>query len=216
MPRKQTKRTYKKKSLTTKIKKVITKMSELKHLTTEQSVFPAAAATIYTFSPTQRIVQGVTNDQRIGDQIQLHKLKLHGYVYAANVANANTKWRISVVYSSAQVVATSITSAGLSFAALFLPNTYAVNGICGVFDEKAVTVLSDQTLDHNSFVSTSQDIKSWSTDIYLKDSKFPYIEGTSPYGKSKNLYVVAQAYTTAPPTDCGAFFFSCDLQYKDM
>lgn len=216
MPYKKFKKAYKKKSLTTKVKKIITKMSELKHFTTEQSLPTVAAATIYTYGPTQGIVQGVGNDERIGDQIQLHKIKLHGYVFAAAVANANTKWRISVVYSSAQLNATTMNSSGLSFAALYLPDTYALNGICGVYDEKAVTVLSDQTLDHNSFVSTSQDIKSWSTDIYLKDQKFPYIEGASPFGKNKNLYVVVQAYTTAAPSNCGSFFFSMDLQYKDL
>jgi len=216
--KRKSKRVYKKKSFATKVKKVITKMSELKHKCAEVSVATVAAGTIYTQSPTQTVIQGVGNDERIGDSLYLHKIKIHGYVFAAALPNACVKFRISVLYSSIAINAATITAAGLSFSSLYLPGTTSVNGICGQYDEKAVTVLSDQTIDLNSMITNANDIKSWSTDIYLKDRKMDYLESGSPFGKTKNLYVMMQAYSAANThlLNCGSFFFSYDLQYKDI
>lgn len=206
------------KKLVNTIKRVVNGQSQLKHLNAEVSVSPVAAATIYSFSPTQNIVAGTAINQRLADQVYLHKLKLHGYVFGAVAANANTKFRVSVVMSAIQVNCTTVTSGGLSAAQLFLPNTYTVNGICGVFDEKAVAVLSDQTIDLNAIVSTSKDIKSWATEIYLKDRKYSFLDTGSIYGSKQSMYVVMQAYTpvAANVADCGSWFTSVDLQFKDI
>jgi len=212
------KSTKPKSTFNAKVRKVITKAAQLKHVANEVSVSPFTAATIYTHCPTQNIAPGTGISARLGDQVKLHKLILNGYVFAAQLSNANAKFRVSVIYSTQGKAASSVTSGGFNYADLFLPNTYTVNGICGVFDEKAVTVLSDQIIDINSFVSTATDIKSWTQEIYLKDVKCEYIDSGSAFAKKKNLYIIFQAYSAAGanPTNCGSFFYSYDLQFKDI
>lgn len=214
----RTKPKYTRKSFTKSVKRIIHGDSQLKHFTSESSVTPVVSATIYTYSPTQNISAGTAISNRIADQIYLHRLKLHGYVFAAALSNANAKFRVSVVYCAQQTVATTITSGGLTYAQLFLPNTFSVNGICGVFDEKSVQVLSDQTIDLNSYITSANDIKTFTADIMLRDIKYKYIDTNSTFGQYKNLYVVVQSYSSAGanPTNCGSLFFSTDLQFKDM
>jgi hypothetical protein len=214
-------RNYKKKkpvSFSARVRKVITSAAQTKHMAGEISLFPVVGSQLYTFSPTQRIVTGSNVYDRLGDAVKLHKLKLNGYVIPPSVALANVKFRISVIYCALPVAAVVITNGGLSFSQVALAGTTTINPICLQYDEKAVDVLADITIDMNSLVSTSQDIKSWVMDIPLKDVRFNYSETGGQYGEKKNLYVLFQSYGAGglAVSNVGAFFFSYDLQFKDI
>lgn len=213
-------RNYKKKksvSFSARVRKVITSAAQTKHMSGEISVSPVLGGQLYTFSPTQRIVTGTNVYDRLGDAVKLHKLKLNGYVQSPNVALANVKFRISVIYCALPVAAVVITTGGLSFSQVAQSSTSTINPICLQYDEKAVDVLADMTIDLNSLVSTSQDIKSYVMDIPLKDSRFNYSETGGQYGEKKNLYVLFQSYAPGiAASNLGAFFFSYDLQFKDI
>lgn len=205
-------------SFTARVRKVITATAQTKHKSGEISLSPVVGSQLYTFSPTQIINTGSDIYSRIGDQIKLHKLVMNGYVIAPIIANANVKYRISVIYSALPRAAVALTSGGLTYSEVALPNTATINPVTLQFDEKAVDVLGDVTIDLNSLVSTSQDIKSWTMTIPLKDIRFNYSETGGQYGEKKNLYILFQSFGAgglALPNQ-GSFFFSYDLQFKDI
>lgn len=208
----------KSKSFATKVRTVISRAAQTKHVSAEVSTSAVVANTIYTISPTQNIAAGTSISGRLGDAVKLHKLRLNGYVFAAALANANAKFRVTVFYSSTAKAASTTTSGAFAPIDLFLNNTYTLSPITGQIDEKALTLLADQTIDLNSIVASSSDVKSWTMDIYLKDIKMNFIESGSAFGETKNLYICYQAYSIAGanPTNCGAMFFSYDLQFKDI
>ena len=208
-----------KKSFTQRVKRVITGAAQSKFISGSISLPAVISQTVYAQSPTQNIGNGTNIGGRIGDQVYLQSLQLNGYMFSSATALTNAKYRVSVVYSSLQIPCAAV-SASPSFLPndLFLSNTYTVNTVVGVYDPKAVNVLADVTIDLNSLVSTSQDIRSFAMDIPLKDFKMAYIDTGSPFGKTKNLYVVVQAYTptTAAISNLGSVLMSWNLKFKDI
>lgn len=212
-------RTSKKpKSFATRVRRVITGAAQTKHSTNSVDVGTVAGNTNYIVSPTQNIAAGTDIRSRLGDQVKLHKLKLNGYYVAPNIANANIKIRVSVFYSSIKASAAAVQGTGITEQDLFLPNSYVGNAIVGMYDDKAVQLLADVTMDVNSLVSTSQDVKSFAMEMYLKDIRMNYIDSGSAFGETKNLYVYFRAWGAGglAPVNVGSMFFTYDLQFKDI
>jgi len=205
------------KSFSSRVKKVINQQLETKNACAEIVQNPTANQTFWFHSPTQNIAPGTSNFGRIGDSIRLHKMKINGYFNAPPTALTNTKWRFTVFYSSKPAAAAGQTSGAFNASELFYPNTSTINIIGGLFDDKAVTVLADQTFDVNSNVSTAQDVKSFAMEINLRDQLMEYNESGSAFGKKRNLYVLVYGFTPngAAVGNIGVFYYSYTLQYKD-
>jgi len=215
--RKYTKKS-KKVSFASKVKKVIQSETESKFLPNELYQAPTANTTLYVYSPTQLISQGVSNYERIGDSVKLVNLKLNGYFTAPPTALTNTKWRVAVFYHSKAVAAATVSTSAFTANELFFAPTYTANLIGGIFDPKAVTLLADQTFDMNSLVNTSEDIKSWAMNIPLRNIKQEYLNSQSQYGKKRNLYVAVWGFTpnTGSVANIGVWYYSSTLEYKDL
>lgn len=205
------------KSFTTRVRKVISSAAQTKHATNEVVFAGMAGGSIYTVCPTQNIAAGTDIRSRLGDAVKLHKLRINGFFQAPGVANANVKLRVSVFYSSSQKAAATITSGAFTPQELFLPATYVANPIYGQFDEKALQLLGDVTMDITSNYSLSSEIKSFAMDIYLKDIKMNYIDSGSAFGEKKNLYIIFHAFGSGiPAANVGTVAYSYDLQFKDI
>jgi len=208
--------TKKPKSFATRVRKVISSTAQTKHATNEVVFSGMAGGTIYTVSPTQNIAAGTTISGRLGDEVKLHKLRINGFYQAPAIANANVKLRVSVFYSSAAKAASTLTSGAFTSGDLFLSSTFS-NPIYGQYDDKALQLLGDVTMDICSNYSLSQDVKSFAMDILLKDIKMSYIDSGSAFGEKKNLYIVFQAFGSGiPSTNLGICTYSYDLQFKDI
>lgn len=204
------------KQLASSIKRVITNEKPAKHL----SFFTSAALVhqnIMSMSPTQGVVQGDTNQDRDGDQIQVCALKLKGSFFAPTTANGYT-YRIMVGYSGEEyATGTTLTVSGLVESEIFLPGTGAGHRTNAINNPKAFTVLHDETIDINSLISGVQDVYSYSLTVPLNDSKFLYQSTGSVYGKTKNLYVVIIPCVIGGSlgiTSCGNVHVSADLVFK--
>lgn len=146
---------------------------------------------IFTKNMCSTIIQGLTIDDRQGDQIYLTALKIRGSYQLPTTAGAFSM-RMIVGYSGAEYVAgTFVTGvSGLDSTQLFLPDTYSGGwGPNGIINPKAFTVIYDSVIDQNSLTTTTAEVQSFAASIPL-DKNFPYKAGESIYGKFKNLYVV--------------------------
>lgn len=206
-----------KKSFNARVRKVITAAAQTKHITGVFGVDSMDDRVMYFQSPTQNIAPGTGIGQRIGDAVKLHSLKLHGWFVASTLALSCVKWRVTVFYSAKSTAAAGVTSGAFTATELFLPNTTLVPA-AGMFDEKAVQLLADTTIDLNSLLSTAQDIKSFSINVPLKDIRANYIDSGSAFVDKKNLYVMVTGYTAvgANVADLGNSYIAWDLSFKDI
>lgn len=218
VPRKSryTKRT-KPASFATRVRKIISSTAQLKHASNSANTSGMDSDVMYFTSPTQNIAQGTAINQRIGDQVKLKYLKVNGFFVAANSANAHTKFRVSVFYSPEDNAAASVTASAFTSGELFLPNTAGTNSY-GIYDEKAVTVLADLTIDLNSIINTSEDLKSFAFSVPLKNVKANYVDSGSTFCTKKNLYIMVMGYTAvgANIANVGTFSYSYDLGFNDI
>jgi len=204
------------KQMKSQIKRILTADKPAKHLT---AYAPSNLLhnSIYTICPTQAVVQGDTNAQRDGDQIQLCALKLKGAFYTDSVAAGYT-YRILVGYSGEEYpTGVAWSAAGLVEAEIFLPLTGNGHRTNAVVNPKAFTVLYDQTIDVNSLLDGVADVHSYEVSVPLGDQKFYYQSTASVYGKTRNLYVVVIACRgggTLGTTDSGDIQMAVDLIFK--
>jgi len=204
------------KQMKSQIKRILTADKPAKHLT---AYAPSNLLhnSIYTICPTQAVVQGDTNAQRDGDQIQLCALKLKGAFYTDSVAAGYT-YRILVGYSGEEYpTGVAFSAAGLVEAEIFLPLTGNGHRTNAVVNPKAFTVLYDQTIDVNSLLDGVADVHSYEVSVPLGDQKFYYQSTASVYGKTRNLYVVVIACRgggTLGTTDSGDIQMAVDLIFK--
>lgn len=204
-------------SFAKRVRKVITSTAQVKHATNTSIVFSMDDTLMYFTSPTQNISQGTAINQRLGDQVKLKYLKINGLFSAATLANAACKFRISVFYCPEGKAASSVTTGAFTGAELFQPNT-ATTPAVGMFDEKAVTVLADMTVDLNSSISTAQDVKSFAFNIPLKNAVLNFREAGSAFSNKRNLYIMVTGYTPVALNvgDLGFYSYTYDLAYTDI
>jgi len=204
------------KSAKSYIKRVIDNDKPAKH----RSFYAATSLThnsIYSIGPTQLVVQGDTNQDRDGDQIQLCALKIAGTVFADSVANGYT-FRVMVGYSGEEynLSAGIWDPAGLIENQIFLPATGAGHRTAAIVNPKAFTCLYDEVFDINSLLAGIVDVHSFSITVPLS-GKFLYQSTASQYGKMKNLYAIVIPCVnggTLGLTSCGAIQTSMDLIFK--
>lgn len=198
-------------------KKLVYDTEPAKHYTFDGST-STTHNTIYTCSPTQGIVQGTGATARIGDEVYLCALKLHGLAVAATASNAY-KYRVLVGWTGEEYSTANIANqfvSGLGAAEIFLPNTAATLTVNGIVNSKAITIIHDETIDINSQISTVADWSSFSYTVPL-NMVYPYQASGSVFGKNKNLVVIvtsAVAGGTTGTTSTGSFVISADLIFK--
>ena len=204
-------------SFAKRVRKVISSTAQVKHASNALYYASINQDDIHVLSPTQNISQGTAINQRLGDQVKLKSLNINGFFSAATLANANVKFRVSVFYCTEGKSASSGTIGAFTSSELFLPNTNTTPSY-GQFDEKAVTLLADMTMDLNSNISTSQEVKSFVINIPLKNVKCNYKESGSAFSDKKNIYIMVTGYTPVAlnVTDLGQLFYSYDLEFTDI
>lgn len=173
---------------------------------------------IYTWGPSQAIVRGSANDQRIGDSCFLEALKLNFYGVSNAAIQKAVELRIIVCYSGEEYSnAFTFTSSGLQPSEMFV--TSALNGWMpnSLVNPKGITVLDDRTIVFNNSLSGIADMESLSYTVPLQ-TKFPYQSAGSIHGKNRNLYVVVMGSILDGVTNSTLAYscnFSGDLIFKD-
>lgn len=172
--------------------------------------------TLYTFGPSQTIVRGTANDQRIGDSVHLLALKMSGFVISQfNLAKA-VEFRIMTLWSGEEYsCGTSLTS-GLSNGEIFVTTTTPGWAPNGIINPKAVTILDDRTITLNNSIAGTADLESFSYTVPL-NCDFDYQSSGSVYGKNRNLYVVVMGAIVdgvSGTTTWGLVNLSADLVFK--
>uniref|UniRef100_UPI0040484130 hypothetical protein n=1 Tax=Mariniflexile sp. TaxID=1979402 RepID=UPI0040484130 len=204
-------------------KQAMLKNESAKHWTVEDRYIGGVLLqnVLYSFSPSQGVVQGTTNSTRIGDKIHLAALKLKGQILSQATSGAYSG-RVIVGFSGNEVPAGAATLAstatGLTYGQVFLPLTGYTSWSTAIVNPKAFTVLYDQTFDINSQITGTQDVLSFSETIPINQD-FNYESAGAVYGKFKNLYIImvsdvaggATAFTSA----C-SMYISADLIFKEL
>lgn len=207
----------------TTFKQQMLKNESAKHWTVEDRFIGGTLKqnVLYSFSPTQGVVQGTTNSTRIGDKIHLAALKLRGQILSQGTSGAYSA-RVLVGFSGNEVPAGAATlasnSTGLAYGEVFLPETGWTAWTTAIVNPKAFTVLYDQTFDINSQISGTQDVLSFSETIPINQD-FNYESSGAIYGKFKNLYILmvsdVAGGTTATTNACDVQI-AADLIFKEL
>jgi len=216
--RKYSRKTTKKPaSFAKRVRKVISATAQLKHASNNTFVGTLSNDLMYFTCPTQNVARGTAINERIGDQVKLKYLKINGFFSASTAANANVKMRVSVFYCTDGRSASSVSVGTFSAQDLFHPNTFGTPST-GAWDEKAITVLADMTIDLNSNVSTSQEVKSFAFTVPLKNSVCSYKESGSAFSHKRNLYIMITGHTPvgANVLNLGQVAYSYDLGFNDI
>lgn len=172
--------------------------------------------TLYAFSPSQAITQGTGNDNRIGDRVYLEAIKLKG-LYHCDAATGAYTMRILVGYSSEEYNAPSSFITGFVSTDIFLPNTGNSFRTNSIVNPKAFTTLYDSTIEINSMLANTQEVKNFEDIIYLKKD-FPYQSAGSQYAKDQNLYIIVCSAVLGGitgVTNSGATYMTYDLIFKN-
>lgn len=172
---------------------------------------------IFSYNLSAQLGQGTGNTNRQGDQVYLEAVKFRGYVRSAATAGGYT-YRVLVGWSGEEYIPAGLTTAGLSFAEIFLPQTGTYNGAAAIVNPKAFTVLFDSNVDINSQIAAVTDINSIVFNVPLKQ-KFAFQATASNYGKTKNLYIVVIGSlpgATAGVTGAGDAAINCDIIFKNL
>lgn len=197
-------------------KKMVMNVEPAKHVTYQSST-TIGAGNIYTNMPTQAIVQGTSNTNRIGDEVYLCAIKLSGSAVTADVSGAY-KYRILIGWtgeeSTASNIATQYVYNGLSANQLYLPQTYDL--VCnGIINSKAFTKLHDETIDISSQTPDTVDWTSFNITVPLNVS-FRYQEAGSVFGKTRNLvvFVMGNMAGAVAGEVIGSMVVATDLIFK--
>lgn len=200
------------------LKKLIKSTESAKHFTFETNG-TLTHNTIYTCVPTQNPVAGTSNVGRIGDDIYLCALKIHGQFLTAVTANAYT-YRILVGWSGEEVTTVGAGStfvSGLGGTEVFLPGSFTTWTPNGIINPKAFTLLHDETIDINSQISATVDCNSFAFTVPINQD-FMYQSAGSAQGKTRNLCIVvvgSVANGVTGTTASGNIIMAADLIFKD-
>lgn len=172
-------------------------------------------STLLTVNLTSMIIQGNSNQTRVGDSIQLLALKINGALFTAAAAGAYT-YRIIIGYSGEEYNNTTLAS-GLGISEVYLPNTATNYSSLGIINPRAFTVLHDFKVDINSLIAATVDLASFSKTVSLNNAKFDYQSAGSNLGKVKNLYMLVMGDVAGGilgTTAAGTTIISVDTIFK--
>lgn len=210
-----TTRKRKRTTKSTSVKSQLMKMKPAFHLSYESAVALNNNA-LYTVYPTQAIVQGTSNTNRLGDSITLCAMKVRGIFNTATLADGY-RYRIIVGWTGEEYTSpTALLTSALAPIELYLPFTGGTLLSNGIVNPKAFTALYDETIDINSQTPTTNDLSSFAFTVPLNDQLFEYQSGGSIYGKTKNLAIVVMGYGIASAAGtCGGVTCTWDLVFKN-
>jgi len=204
-------------SRTFNMKKYIRSTLPAKHHYVQDLQVTGTHNTVYTFSPTQGVVQGTGNAQRLGDSAHLLTLKVSGWASSSAITTKAVEYRIMVIYSGEEITApTSLVTPSFASSELWLSSTapgWAPNAIS---NPKGITVLDDRTITLNNSITGVSDLESFNYNVAL-NSDFDYQASASTFGKNRNLYIVVMGAILdgiAGSTAWGITNISTDLVFK--
>lgn len=200
------------------LKKLISTSKPAKHLTGESSK-TQKHNTIYACCPTQAIIQGTANNQRVGDSAYLCSLKLRVNLQAWTDPNGY-QFRVIIGWTGEELttanIATEIVSGGIGSTELFLPNTTTYWMGNALINPKAFTVLFDRVYDVNSQISGYSDVVSDIITVPL-NTQFEYQSSGNVQGKTRNLVIAVVGGVCggiAGTTNVGNVVAAWDLVFK--
>lgn len=217
-----TKKRVSKGKVSTAVKQYVKKASlmktEIKNYNLVVSNAAVVHATQYAHAMTQGIVQGTTNEDRVGDEIFINAIRFNILV-ASNATAGAYSYRLMLVWSGEEFNnAGTLASTSLASSEVFLPGFDNGAKFLGVVNRKAVTVLWDRVVDINSNIANTSDCITVSGTIGMKNQRFPYQAAGSIYGKTKNLYFVAIPNVVngvTGTTGCGAITITYSIDFRD-
>jgi len=159
-----------------------------KHFKYNNATALSKGAPIYTWSPTQSVLRGTADDQRVGDTITLCSLKWNG-VFNSDVTSNSYIYRLIIGFTGEEFnAATFLTN--YTTGELFQSSTVGAIKSNGIVNPKAFTLLFDQKFTISSNLAGVVDVMPVVGSINLKNQKFVYQADGSTYGKMKNLVVI--------------------------
>lgn len=170
---------------------------------------------IFSYNITAQVVQGTTNQDRVGDAIQLLALKLNGLVATGTPVGAY-QIRVLVGWSGEEYNPATLGS-GLGSSEIFLPGTGANYTTNSIVNPKAFTVIHDEVMDINS-VTANAELSNVMIKVPVR-GKFSYQSSGSVYGKTRNLYLVVTGVViggTSGVTTVASFQSGIDLVFKNL
>lgn len=169
--------------------------------------------------PTRGILQGVANNERLGDSVFLEAIKIKGFYNAPTTSNAYV-CRIMVGYTGEEYT-TALNSGNLiagdiAVNEVFLPGTDNISQTNALVNAKAIQILYDTTIDVNSQVDLARTTHSFAFTVQL-NKKFPYQRAGSTFGKFKNLVIIATGFApgATPLAGIGDISYGYDLIFRD-
>lgn len=169
--------------------------------------------------PTRGIVQGVANNERLGDSVFLEAIKIKGFYNAPTASNAYV-CRIMVGYTGEEYTTgtnpSNLVAGDITTQELFLPGTDTIGSVNGLVNSKAIQIMYDTTIDVNSQVDLARTTHSFAFTVQL-NKKFPYQRAGSTFGKFKNLVIIATGFApgATPLAGIGDISYGFDLIFRD-
>jgi len=204
-------------SRTFSMKKYIRSTLPAKHNYVQDLQVTGTHNSVYAYSPTQGIVQGTSNAQRLGDSAHLLSLKVSGWASSSSLTTKAVEYRIMVIYSGEEITApTSLVTPSFASSELWLSGTapgWVPNAIA---NPKGITVLDDRTITLNNSITGVSDLESFNYSVAL-NSDFDYQASASTFGKNRNLYVVVMGAIldgVSGTTAWGVTNITTDLVFK--
>lgn len=204
------------------VRKEILRLADTKHLTLDNNQVLASIlqSNVHSHCVTAQLVQGTTNNARIGDEVYLQSIDIRGYFFSNATAGA---YMCRVIVGWSGLEANNATGpvpfvGSLASSDIFLPGTVGGNTALAIVNPKAFQVVADMTIECNSQIAATVDIASFHKVARL-NAKFPYRGSGSVFGKYKNLYIVFAGFVAGGAvgvTNAGQVSMSYDLKFKDF
>jgi len=198
------------------LKKYIRSTLPAKHCPFSDITVGGTHNTLYTFGPSQTIVRGTANDQRIGDSVHLLALKVNGFVGSNAAITKAVEVRIITLWSGEEYACGTSLTSGLTMGEVMLTSATPGWAPNGLINPKAVTVLDDRVINLNNSIALVADVESINYSVPL-NCDFDYQASGSVYGKNRNLYVVVMGAIldgVTGTTSWGQINLSADLIFK--
>jgi len=198
------------------MKKYIRSTLPAKHCPFSDITVTGTHNTLYSFGPSQTIVRGTGNDQRIGDSAHMLSMKINGFVASNAAITKAVEVRIITLWSGEEYACGTSLTAGLTMGEIFLTSATPSWGPNGLINPKAVTVLDDRVINLNNSINSVADVESINYTVPL-NTDFDWQAAGSVYGKTRNLYVVVVGSIldgTIGSTIWGLINLSADLVFK--
>lgn len=199
------------------VKRMIRQQSELKQMTLGPSWLAGMVDnTLYTFNVTAQLTQGLSVNNRIGDEVNLERIS-GMFTFLTGVDAGYYFCRFLVLYSGEESNPNATNFAAIT--GLAGPEVF-VSGASGFttapINTKACTVLHDELITINSQIDLTEDGATVPFNVNLRNFKMKYQSAASVYGKTKNLYFVVVASGSASATALrGVPLCNYKVQFRD-